>query len=278
MDTTINTVIKTLSEKFSTVSDTPRLDAEILLIHTLQKPREFLFAHPEYELSDEEASTINQYAQRRCDGEPVAYITRHKEFWSLDLTVTPDTLIPRPETECLVEWVLNTFPEDKILTLADLGTGSGAIAIALAHERSHWTIHATDISEQAIIIAKQNAEQHQLNNIVFYSGRWFAALPQQKYDIVVANPPYVASNDPHLKQLQFEPQSALESGTDGLDDIRIIINDTPDYLVEGGTLAFEHGYNQGDQVQELLQRTGFQAIELHHDLAGLPRFTTAKLI
>ncbi len=278
MNTTIKTIIRSLSEQFSSISDTPRLDAEILLIHALQKPREFLFAHPEYEPSKKEITIINQCAQRRDSGEPVAHITGHKEFWSLDLTVTSDTLIPRPETECLVEWVLNTFPRDKKLTIADLGTGSGAIAIALAHEQPHWIIHATDISEQAVVIAKQNAKRYQLNNIVFYSSRWFAALPQQEYDIIVANPPYVASNDPHLKQLQFEPQSALESGKDGLDDIRIIINNASGYLVEGGTLAFEHGCDQGNQVQELLQQAGFQGVELHHDLADLPRFTTAKRV
>ena len=216
---------------------------------------------------------------RRINGELMAYILGHKEFWGLDFVVTKDTLIPRPESELLVEMALAALPKSK-LTIADLGTGSGAIALALASERPDWDIVAVDQSAAALAVAKQNAQHLSLNQVCFTQGSWCEALGKVKYDAIISNPPYIADKDPHLSQgdLRSEPRSALASGEDGLDDIRLIVSQVPNYLQIRGLLLLEHGYNQAAYVSHLLQTAGFTEIRQQQDLAGHVRITQARWV
>lgn len=271
----VNDLIKLLTQKLAAISDTPRLDSELLIAHVLQKNRTWLFTYPEYELTEIQQQRLQQDLERRLQGEPMAYILGYKEFWGLELKVDPKVLIPRPETEQLVDWILTQF-EHSALHVADLGVGSGTIAIALAVERPAWTIDATDYSADALAAAKENAQRYQISNIHFYSGNWFAALPQKKYDLIVSNPPYIAEQDVHLSALSYEPSSALCAGADGLHAIRTIVKPAPDYLVDSGYLVLEHGYDQADAVTELLKQRGFTDIQSHRDLAHQPRFVTAR--
>lgn len=263
------------TEAFKAISDTARIDAECLIINVTKISKTSFFSHPETELTALQQSTLHQQAQRRLQGEPVAYIIGHKEFWDLNLTVNADVLIPRPETECLVEWLLDHYPRDQKLKIADLGVGSGAIALALAKERPDWSIHATDYSQNALAVAKNNAQKNQLHNVHFFHGEWYDALPEKNYDIIASNPPYIDSDDKHLKHLSYEPISALDGGKDGLDAIKIIIHQGKAYLKAGGLLIFEHGYDQRETVLSFLQKAGYSNIEDHDDLAGLPRFCSA---
>lgn len=272
---TIKDSIENYTKAFKAVSDTPHLDAEILISHVTELSRARLFAHPEKNLTDSQEIFLKKITERRLSGEPIAYITGQKEFWELNLNVTPDVLIPRPETECLVEWILEHHRDDQKLNVADLGVGSGAIALALAKERPHWIIHATDYSNKALNIAKQNAFQHHINNVLFLQGEWCLALPDKNYDIIVSNPPYIDSQDNHLKFLKFEPLGALDGGKEGLEAIKIIINQAKNYLKKGGLLIFEHGYDQRNAVLTLLREAEYNHIEDHEDLAGLPRYVTA---
>lgn len=264
------------SQAFKAISDTAHLDAECLITHVTGLEKSVLFSHPENELNSKQQDELQKLAKRRLNGEPIAYIIGHKEFWDLDLMVNSDVLIPRPETECLVEWLLSKYPSGHTLKVADLGVGSGAIALALAKERPEWKIHATDYSQAALNIAKKNAEKYKLNNVHFFHGEWFSALPEKHYDIIASNPPYIASDDKHLKHLTFEPITALDGGESGLDAIKIIIHEGRDYLNQGGLLTFEHGYDQQDAILHFLQKAGYNKIEDHNDLAGLPRFCTAR--
>lgn len=267
----IATAIQSLTDLFRSVSDTPRLDAELLIADIFDRPRSFLYAYPEHELSHDQRALLADHVFRRQQGEPIAYILEHKEFWSLALHVSKDTLIPRPETEHLVEWVLNSLPEHNI-TIADLGTGSGAIAIALAHERPSWNIHATDSSLAALAVAIKNTQQHQISNIEFYNGYWCEALPHHQYTAIISNPPYIADDDPHLKQLTFEPYTALAAKDNGLADFKIIIEQAKHYLAPGGIIVLEHGYNQASSLMQLLIKAGFQQVRSHCDLAQKTRF------
>ncbi len=274
MNTTIYYSLQNAYQQLAGCSDTSHLDAEILLAHVLQCKRSSLRAHPDKVLTTEQQSLFNQLIDQRLKGVPVAYIIEHREFWSVKLQVSPATLIPRPETECLVGMVLATVPAEKPLIVADLGTGSGAIAISLAKERPHWHILATDNEWAALSIAQQNAYQLGLNNITFFYGDWFQALPTHlKLDVVVSNPPYISEQDPHLDlgDLRFEPRSALASGPDGLKDLTIIIAQAQKYMQPGAWLFLEHGYNQGSAVQTLLQRAGYLNEVGLKDLAGQPR-------
>jgi release factor glutamine methyltransferase len=255
-------------------SDTPQLDAELLLMHALKKTRTQLFVSLHEELTD--THTADSLVNRRMNGEPIAYILGHQPFWTMDLLVTQETLIPRPETECMVEWVLHHFANQKNNTAADLGTGSGAIALTLACENPSWIIHATDQSPGALSIAKQNAEKYSIKNISFYLGDWFDALPEKKYHLIVSNPPYIADNDRHLDKLTFEPLSALASGKNGLDAITKIIKQARHFLLPNGYLAIEHGYDQADAVCALFASAGFSDIKNHRDLSGVSRFVTGK--
>ena len=258
----------------------PKLEAELLLVEVLGKPRSYLFTWPDRELTPGQEQTFDGLLGRRLAGEPIAYILGHREFWSLDLLVTPDVLIPRPETELLVELALAAFPPQHFISVADLGTGSGAVAAAIAHERPSWSVWATDASAAALTLAKKNFHRCGLNRIEARQGIWCEALPRQlRFELIVSNPPYVREQDPHLNQgdLPREPRSALASGSDGLDDIRRIIAQAPDHLRKGGLLLLEHGFDQAEQVRALLQRAGFSDVGTHRDLAGLDRVSTGRL-
>ena len=232
-----------------------RLDAELLLLHALGKPRSWLFAHagdaPEMDVQ----TAFSALVERRAGGEPVAYITGRQGFWSLELEVTPATLIPRPETELLVELALARLPRDAPCAVADLGTGSGAIALAIASERPLARIVATDASSAALDVARRNAQRLGLGNVAFAHGDWLAPLAGQRFALVVSNPPYIEAADPHLARgdLRFEPATALASGADGFDDIRHIVHAARAYLEPGGWLLFEHGWNQGEASRNLLK-------------------------
>lgn len=273
--TTIQDAITTCTNAFKTVSDTAHLDAEVLVAHAASAPPTRLFSHPEAELTQEQEQNLRQLTKRRLQGEPIAYIIEHKEFWELELKVTPDVLIPRPETECLVEWIVEHHPKGSTLKVADLGVGSGAIALALAKEHPQWTIHATDYSHEALLIARENANNHNLHNVHFFHGEWCEPLPKKDYDIIVSNPPYIDSHDKHLNHLSFEPKSALDGGKSGLDDIKIIIHQAKNYLKKSGLLIFEHGFDQRETILTFLNETRYNDAEDHNDLAGLPRFATA---
>jgi release factor glutamine methyltransferase len=272
---TINTALQQTQQYLAMMSDSPRLDAELLVAATIQQTRSWIFAHLEQTLTTTQAQQLHANRTRRLHGEPMAYILEHKEFWGLEFKVTADVLVPRPETEHLVEWVLNHFHHDIPLLLADLGVGSGAIAVAIGKERPAWQIDAIDQSAAALAVAQQNAVTHQIGNIRFHLGDWCSALPQQRYDLLLSNPPYLAANDAHLQQLKHEPIAALSAGIDGLDAMRKIIAQAPDYLIKSGYLVLEHGYNQAAAVIQLLQQRGFSNIQSHFDLAGHPRFVTA---
>lgn len=277
MPASIEQILKQAEQQLQTVSDSARLDAEVLLAVVLNKNRSYFRAFPERILTDAEDERFQSLLNKRLHGHPIAHITGQREFWSLDLDVNEHTLIPRPDTETLIEFVLQNFPQDK-LDVADLGTGSGAIALALASEKPLWNILATDQSEQALAIAQKNAEKCQLTNISFKQGRWFEPLEQCRYDIIISNPPYIPNQDPHLQQgdVRFEPTSALASGKDGLDDIRHLIQYAKEYLQPQGWLILEHGYDQKQAIFELFRQAGFENITQKNDYGNNPRLSAAQ--
>jgi release factor glutamine methyltransferase len=245
-----------------------RVDAELLLLHVVQKSRSWLFTHAG-DVPDMDVQTAySALVERRAAGEPVAYITGRRGFWSLDLEVTQATLIPRPETERLVELALERMPPARALRVVDLGTGSGAIALAMARERPHAQVVATDASADALAVARRNAQRHAIGNVAFAHGDWLAPLAGQRFDLIVSNPPYIEAADPHLDQgdLRFEPASALASGVDGLDDIRRIVHDAREHLEPGGWLLFEHGWDQGPAARALLAEAGYAEVFTAQDL------------
>ncbi len=258
--------------------DSARRDAEILLCHCLERPRTYLFSWPEAEVPDDSAARYRSLVDRRRVGHPIAYLTGEREFWSLSLGVDEHTLIPRPETELLVEWALSLdLPEGA--SVLDLGTGSGAIALALASERATWSVTAVDASADALARARANADQLGVDNVTFRQADWYSGIAQQDFALIVSNPPYVAEGDPHLSQgdLRFEPTSALVSGGDGLADLRSIVNGAPAYLQPGGYLLVEHGFEQGRAVQGLFLAAGFGDVATRQDLAGTDRITGGRL-
>jgi release factor glutamine methyltransferase len=248
-------------------------DAEILLGHVLQQGRTWLYTWPEREVTADSEARYRQLLEARAGGEPVAYLTGEREFWSLSLRVTPDTLIPRIETETLVEWAL-ALDLPAAAAVADLGTGSGAIALALASERPQWCVTGSDFSAAALDVARANAQRLKLQ-VHWCESNWLQAFDGQRFDLVVSNPPYIATGDSHLSRgdLRFEPATALSSGSDGLRDIRELVRRAPDYLRSGGWLLLEHGYDQGAAVRELLKVAGYECIETRCDLAGHDRIT-----
>ncbi len=266
------------TEGLASVSATPRLDIELLLCHVLGKGRSFLFSWPEYTLNECEFQQFSELLDKRKHGNPVAYLIGTRAFWSLELLVEPSTLIPRPDTESLVETALERCDHRPRIVL-DLGTGTGAIALALAKERPGWRITGCDRIPEAIALAKKNAIHNGLNQVSFIESNWFSALSEQMFDLIVSNPPYIVDNDPHLQEgdVRFEPASALTSGLDGLDDIRRISREAPAHLNDDGWLMMEHGYHQGAEVRQILLDSGFTEVDTVQDLAGHDRVTLGQL-
>ena len=254
------------------------VDAQWLLAHALGRSTAWLYVHADDAVDNAAAVHFETLVERRVAGEPVAYLTGRRGFWSFELQVTPDTLIPRPETELLVELALTHLPPDRVLQVADLGTGSGAIALALAHERPRAQVLATDASPAALDVARANATSLGIANIAFAHGDWCAALEQRRFDLIASNPPYIAAGDPHLAlgDLRREPAAALASGVDGLDAIRRIVAGTPLHLVAGGWLLLEHGMEQGDAVRGLLRDAGFVDASTDRDLEGRDRVSSGR--
>lgn len=258
-------------------SSSPRLDAELLLAHALGKPRSFLRTWPEHQPTEAQHAHFMALLTRRRAGEPVAYLLGEQGFWSLHLEVAAHTLIPRPDTELLVETALALCPATPSAIL-DLGTGSGAIALALASERPAWQLLGVDRIPEAVALAVRNKTRLALPNVQFQQSHWFSAIGAARFQMIVSNPPYIAADDPHLQQgdVRFEPLSALVAGADGLDDVRHIVRHAPLHLTAGGWLLLEHGYNQADAVQALLHAAGFVAVESRRDLGGNWRVTLGQ--
>ncbi|MBU1424486.1 MAG: peptide chain release factor N(5)-glutamine methyltransferase [Gammaproteobacteria bacterium] len=261
-------------------SGTSRIEVQMLLQSVLKVPRSYLLAHPEQVLNAAQRAAYDNLLQRRLQGEPVAHILGEREFFGLSFRVTPGTLIPRPETELLVELALKylTSPQPSPekgegIRVLDLGTGSGAIALSIAHSRPDVAVMAVDASEAALEVARENAQRLGIANVRFLQSDWFSALAGQRFDLIVSNPPYIAAGDAHLTQgdVRFEPMSALASGVDGLDDIRSIAGQAGAYLEHGAWLLLEHGYDQAAQVRDLLQMNGFIAVFSAKDIAGIDR-------
>ncbi len=270
---TIVALLRDTSDRLAAVSATARLDAEILLAQVMGKPRSYLYAWPERTPDSIQLQRFEALLGRRLSGEPIAYIVGRREFWSLELTVTPATLIPRAETELLVEQALARLSPDKALRSADLGTGSGAIALAIAAERPKAWIVATDNSPAALAVASRNARRLGIGNVEFRLGDWCDALRDERFTLIVSNPPYVASVDPHLGQgdVRFEPPAALVAGPDGLAALRCIVARAGSYLEPGGWLLLEHGYRQGEPLTELLRAAGWIELSAYRDAAGISR-------
>lgn len=278
---TIQQALAQAKKQLSAAAENASLEAEILLAHTISASRSFLFAHAADQLTEQQLQQFNHYLTRRGQGEPIAYITGSKEFWSLNLNVSPDTLIPRPETEFLVEEALRLFEyKTQSIKVADLGTGSGAIALAIASERPTWEIFATDISAKALRIASKNAHELGINNISFCEGSWCTALPCSNFDMVISNPPYIALNEweDYAAGLAYEPITALVSGEDGLDAIREISQEAKAYLKPGGYLLIEHGFLQGPSVCKIFAQDGYERIRTIQDLAEHERVTVGQVI
>jgi release factor glutamine methyltransferase len=255
-----------------------RAEAELLLLHVLQKPRSWLFTHADEVLEMDVQTAFSALLDRRAAGEPVAYLVGHRGFWTLDLEVTPATLIPRPETELLVELALQRLPPGFSGQVADLGTGSGAIALAIASERPQAQVVATDASGAALEVARRNAQRHAITNVGFVQGDWLAPLADRRFDLIASNPPYIEAADPHLARgdLRFEPASALASGRDGLDDIRRIVDGARHHLAPGGWLLFEHGWNQGNVAHALLRDAGYAEVFTAQDLEQRDRVSGGR--
>ncbi|WP_416465929.1 peptide chain release factor N(5)-glutamine methyltransferase [Pseudomonas sp. LFS044] len=259
-------------------SPTERLDAELLLAAAIGKSRSYLHTWPERIVSSEDAEAYAGYLQRRRAGEPVAYILGQQGFWKIDLEVAPHTLIPRPDTELLVETALELQPAAPAKVL-DLGTGTGAIALALASDCPAWQVTAVDRVDEAVALAERNRQRLGLGNVKVLASHWFSSLAGERFDLIVSNPPYIAAQDPHLVEgdVRFEPSSALVAGADGLDDLRLIVSEAPQYLLAGGWLLLEHGYDQADAVRTLLVAQGFIDVASRKDLGGHERISLGRL-
>jgi release factor glutamine methyltransferase len=274
---TIKQALQTAST-LQQVSDSWQLDAELLLAEALGQAREYLFTWPDREITDSQLQEFNLNCERRLTGEPIAYILGRQAFWDFELKVNPSVLIPRPETELLVETALDLLAQSDAANIADLGTGSGAIALALAAADVHWMITAVDSSLAALEVARENAKQLRIENIEFLETSWCDGLRQQYFDLIAANPPYVEKGDSHLNEgsLPFEPLSALVAEEKGLSDIRAIADQARRCLKNNAWLLIEHGYQQKEAVEKLLQEFGYTNIECVQDLASLDRMTKAQ--
>ena len=272
----IDAVLADAVARLAEISESARLDAEILLARIIDMPRSYLFAHPEDELDKHSYERFAALLQRRADGEPMAYIMGIKEFWSHELIVNAATLVPRPETELLVDLALREIPRKADWRILDLGTGSGALAIALASERMLCRITATDVSAAALAVAEENARHLCLGNLTFLAGHWTEPVRDQRFKVIVSNPPYVRADDPALLQLRYEPRSALVAGPDGLDAMRALAVECAGILEPAGVLLLEHGADQQGEVSVILEAAGWSDIVGHNDYAGLPRVTVAR--
>lgn len=271
----IEQIIRQSSQQLAANSDSAKLDVELLLARSLGKDRTYLFTWCDKLVTAEEETLFNELFARRLKGEPIAYILGQQEFWDLTLNTAHHTLIPRADTETLIEWVLelaDSLPEQA--KVIDLGTGTGAIALSLAHEFRQWAIQGVDLIPQAVELAQQNAKLNQLEHVRFFQSSWFDQVDGQ-FDLIVSNPPYIDPDDEHLAQgdVRFEPKSALVAENKGLADLELIAQQSRDYLLDGGWLLMEHGYDQQDAVQQLLIELGYQQISTRIDLAGNPRIT-----
>lgn len=260
------------------VSTSPRLDAEVLLAFVLEKNRSYLRAWNDKELGAPELARFESLIKQRQQGVPIAYLTGSREFWSRDFIVSSDVLIPRPDTELLIELCLTQIPIDATFNILDLGTGSGAIAVTLAAECPNAKIIAVDSSAAALAIAQKNVKKHNCSNVELILSNWFSAVPQIRFDLIVSNPPYIPADDEHLSQgdVRFEPKSALIALENGLRDIRTIASQAKSYLKPCGMIWFEHGYNQAHAVQTILTELNYADVQTYHDLAGQARVTTGK--
>ena len=277
MHKTIAYCLQQARTKLQNSSDSPALDAELLLAQLLAQPRSFLFSHSEYKVSSTIMAQYDHWIQQRQQGKPIAYLLGYQDFWDFQLSVNPHVLIPRPETECLIERVLEQLPASQPLKIVDLGTGSGAIALTLARERPHWEIHATDKSPAALAVAAHNAKQLGITAIQWHCCSWLEKLDGD-FDLIVSNPPYIATQDTHLNAINmlYEPQMALVAGHNGLQDIMCICQQAPQHLAEDGWLFLEHGYDQQTAINTLLNTHCWQQIHNYRDLAGIPRIVAAK--
>ncbi|RKZ90532.1 MAG: peptide chain release factor N(5)-glutamine methyltransferase [Gammaproteobacteria bacterium] len=274
----IQSVLARSASTLRAISDSATLDAEVLMCHTLEKNRSYLRTWPEKLLSNEQLEQFSHLLELRQQGHPIAYITGTREFWSRDFKVNPSVLIPRPDTETLIEVCLQLIESKLETSLIDLGTGSGIIAITLAAECPQITVTAVDRSAKALDTAQSNAQLNHTANIRFLNSNWLAEVPQEKFDFIVSNPPYIDVNDPHLNQgdVRFEPNSALISDQHGLQDIIEISQQSHQYLNYGGFLIFEHGYDQKQAVHDILEQHQYQNIHCVHDLSGQPRVSYAQ--
>jgi len=272
MTKTVGKLLDIGCKLLANASDTPKLDSSLLVAEVLAKSREWVVSHTDESVEAEEEAEVHSLFLRRHDGEPIAYIRGYQPFWKRDFVVTRDTLIPRPDTELIVEIILSRFSEDSI-KVADLGTGSGALAVSLGAERPKWKILGIDISESALSVAKQNAGE--LKNVRFSLGSWFSNV-KESFDLIISNPPYVRSGDRHLMALKFEPTLALAAGEDGLECYRQIIKGCNEHIIPGGYILFEHGYEQQRALEKLLLNAGFIGVEGFKDLQGQPRAVIAR--
>lgn len=275
----ISRLLQEAAARIAPFSDSPRLDAEVLLARTTGRARTHFVAWPDREIATEEVSAFRELVERRCDGAPVAYLTGTREFWSREFSVGPEVLIPRPETELLVEIALELAAADRPLRILDLGTGSGAIAITLALELPLAQVTALDSSPAALTLAQENARRLAAHNIRFLLSDWFEALDANEcFHLIVSNPPYIAADDPHLQQgdVRFEPRSALVSGTDGLDDIRRIARAARGHLCPGGWLLLEHGFDQASEVRRIFGQSAYDGICSFKDLSGHERASAGQ--
>jgi len=276
MPLSIEVLLKqTVQQLIDAGSESPQLDAAVLLCFVLDKPRSYLLTWPEKTLDSEQAAAFDAVLSRRLAGEPIAYIVGEREFWSLSLKVAPHTLIPRPDTERLVELALEKVPTEPCSVL-DLGTGTGAIALAIASERPELSVTGIDLRPEAAQLALENSQNLHITNTRFLSGSWYSPLtPGDRFAVVVSNPPYIDKTDPHLEQgdVRFEPKSALVAEENGLSDIRIISDQGRLYLQPGGWLLMEHGFEQGEAVRAILLELGYNQVSTAQDYAGLDRVT-----
>ncbi len=278
MANSVTALLDQAYQQLAAVSDSALLDAEVLLCHCLHKNRSFIRAWPEHQLTDQQAAEFLALIAQRQQGVPVAYLTGEREFWSRSFKVNPDVLIPRPDSELLIELSLDLLPTTQASKIIDLGTGSGILAITLAAERPRSKVIACDLSPAALRTAQDNAQQLQIDNVRFLASNWFSAITDRDFDLVISNPPYIDQHDPHLQQgdVRFEPDSALISAENGLQDIRLLADQARQHLKPGGYLLIEHGYDQQTAVQALFKRFNYQQITTHRDYAGNPRVTSGQ--